>query len=61
MNTALATKVDLQLLRKDLALMESRVVIKLGVLMTSLFGIAAAAFALLLALLVIRPAGLATK
>jgi hypothetical protein len=47
MGTALATKTDLQLLRKDLELLESRVVIKLGLLMTALFGVAGTVVALL--------------
>jgi hypothetical protein len=47
MGTALATKTDLQLLRKDLELLESRVIIKLGLLMTTLFGIAGTIFAVL--------------
>lgn len=47
MLATLATKNDLQLLRKDMELLESRLVIKLGLLMTSLFGIAGAVIALL--------------
>ncbi len=47
MGTALATKTDLQLLRKDLELLESKIVIKLGLVMTALFGIAGTILALL--------------
>ena len=43
----LATKTDLQLLRKDMELLESRIVVKLGLVMTALFGIAGTILALL--------------
>jgi hypothetical protein len=54
MGSTRATKMDLQLLRKDflllrkdLELLESRVVTRLGLLMTALFGIAGTIFAVL--------------
>ncbi|MEP7311510.1 MAG: hypothetical protein ABI859_02915 [Pseudomonadota bacterium] len=47
MGNALATKTDLQLLRKDIELFESRIVVKLGLVMTALFGIAGTILALL--------------
>ncbi|MEP7313474.1 MAG: hypothetical protein ABI859_12895 [Pseudomonadota bacterium] len=43
----LATKTDLQLLRKDIELLESRIVVKLALVMTALFGIAGTILALL--------------
>lgn len=47
MGTSPATKSDLQILRKDLELFESRVVIKLGLMMTALFGVAETIVALI--------------
>ena len=46
MGTSLATKTDLQLLRKDLELLESKIVIKLSVVMGGMLAAAGAVLAL---------------
>jgi hypothetical protein len=46
MGTSLATKTDLQLLRKDLELLESKIVIKLSVVMAGMLAAAGAVLAL---------------
>jgi hypothetical protein len=47
MGTSLATKTDLQLLRKDLELLESKIVIKLSVVMAGMLAAAGAVLALI--------------
>lgn len=47
MGTSLATKTDLQLLRKDMELLESKIVVKLSLVMTALFGASGTILALL--------------